>query len=223
MLKNYRYISDTKLDMLSAQIPQGLRDRIAAELSINVQVFALTLKQAPSDTNRYSKLNLVVNYIEKHEPVGTVDEPQVFFRGKLPLYWGPIGEEQQDIIYFGANLPDLTFGLVGSRHYTIGSGGTPVAISPSVYPNVLQSIDVETLPALAAAASLAERYQRFGSIMDYVNRSLEEESLPEDFEFLAIRLLRWPNASAAPVGHAEFDQQKPFLLGSPIYVAGAGG
>lgn len=216
-MKSYRYISDTKLDMLAAQIPRGLRDKLAAELSINVQVFSLTLKEKPTDETRYSKLDAVVRYIEKHELVGTLDQPHAFFKGSLPLYWGPIGDQEQNIIYFGANLPHRSFGLIGSRHHTIGSAGQPADLSPTVYPMILRSVDVEGLPPEKGSRSLEEEYQAFGSIMDYINENLARGRLPENLEFLAQRLLQWPNESAG----GESDHQTPFLLGSPIYVAGA--
>ena len=41
-MKYYVYVSDAKLDMLSEQVPLPLRQRIAGELKVDVQVFALT-------------------------------------------------------------------------------------------------------------------------------------------------------------------------------------
>jgi hypothetical protein len=40
-LKSYVYISDTKLDMLSAQIPPPLRKRIAIDVSVDLKLFSI--------------------------------------------------------------------------------------------------------------------------------------------------------------------------------------
>jgi hypothetical protein len=210
MIRTYRYVSDTKVDMYAAQIPRGLRDKIAAELSINVQLVGVTLKQQPSDETRYSKLRLVVDYIEKNEPVGTVEKPQTYFKGTLPMRWGPIGAPELDIAYFGAELPGLVVGLVGSRHHVIGGAGATAAISPSVDPIVLAAADVESWSMNGDPDSVEKRIMPFGSILGYVNTTLQDRP-SENLEFLAVKLLQ--GTGPTPGGPT------PFLLGSPIYVA----
>ncbi len=38
VLKSYKYISDTKVDMLYSQIPRGALEGIAVELNINLKL-----------------------------------------------------------------------------------------------------------------------------------------------------------------------------------------
>lgn len=216
MIRTYRYVSDTKVDMYAAQIPRGLRDKIAAELSINVQLIGVTLKQQPSDETRYSKLSLVVDYIEKNEPVGTVEAPATYFKGTLSMRWGPVGDSKLDIVYFGADLTGMSVGLVGSRHHVIGGAGAAPAMSPSVDPNLLAAAGVESRLVEGDQPSLESELMPFGSIMEYINRCFRDRP-PENLEFLAVRLLQWPAPGSTPGAGT------PFLLGSPIYVATAQG
>ncbi len=33
---------------------------------------------------------VVVNYIENNMDVGTIDQPKTYFKGSLPMSWGPL-------------------------------------------------------------------------------------------------------------------------------------
>ena len=39
-MRYYVYVSDSKVDMLYSQMPRGIRDRIAAELKIDLKVIS---------------------------------------------------------------------------------------------------------------------------------------------------------------------------------------
>jgi hypothetical protein len=90
-MKFYIYVSDAKLDMLFAQMPMPISKRIAADLSIDLKVVSVSLTHTPSDASRYSKLKVVTKYIEENEKVGSVGSPRAYFKGVLPMRWGPYG------------------------------------------------------------------------------------------------------------------------------------
>lgn len=82
VLKAYKYISDAKVDVLYAQIPRGLLDGIAVDLNLDlklavVEASAAVKRTLPSET-RYSRLQVVVKYLEKHQSsdIGTIDAPK---------------------------------------------------------------------------------------------------------------------------------------------------
>ena len=84
----YIYVSDQKVDMLYAQIPNTTRRALQAE-------FGLSSRPTDSPGNegdRYSRLRVVVGYIDQNFEVGTVDEPDSYFRGVHEMRWGPYGQ-----------------------------------------------------------------------------------------------------------------------------------
>ena len=93
--------------MLYSQIPKKMLDKIAVELGINLGIFKGTAKgKGNQEETCYEKLMVVVNYIENNMDVGTIDQPKTYFKGSLPMRWGPLWrmghEEGKNLIYFGA-------------------------------------------------------------------------------------------------------------------------
>ena len=101
-MKYYVYISDSKVEMLYDQIPLRLRDRMAAELKIDVKVLSTTISEKPTDATRLSRLRVVTEYIDRNEAVGQVDRPSKYFRGTMRLRWGPFSlpSSEPRMIYF---------------------------------------------------------------------------------------------------------------------------
>jgi hypothetical protein len=89
-MKYYLYVSDTKVDMLFDQLSPRLRDKVATELKIDLKFLSTTFAEEPMEKNRYRKLEIVSKYIQKNELVGTIDSPDVYFKGELPMHWGPL-------------------------------------------------------------------------------------------------------------------------------------
>src|ERR671925_521852 len=80
--------------MLFAQIPTKLRRRVASELKIDLKIVAATLTPTTPQDSRYSKLELVETFLRKHAAVGSVDEPDAYFGGRLEMTWGPMFDGQ---------------------------------------------------------------------------------------------------------------------------------
>src|SRR5258708_35843682 len=83
-IKHYIYISYTKVDMLYAQINKKWLEKVAVELSIDLKPLgaglSATFKQKQPEETRYSKLRIVVEYIEKYLSIGWVDAPGTYFK-----------------------------------------------------------------------------------------------------------------------------------------------
>ncbi len=123
-MKYYIYVSDTKVDMLYAQIPQGIKKKIATEIKIDLKILSTTFKdkEKVDDNTRYSRLNLVVDYIEKHLSVGSIDKPASYFRGVMPMYWGMLdGPNSDGIAYFGGEDNNNIVVLGGSTNHLLGN------------------------------------------------------------------------------------------------------
>jgi hypothetical protein len=223
-LKYYVYISDAKVDMLYPQIPKGRLRRLASELSINLKLLAAeistTVKNDQSQETRYSKLRLIVKYIEKEAHVGTVDHPGTYFKGTLFMHWGRL--ENSDTVYFTGTSVDLsnprspfstTLGLGGSLRHVIGNTDTlptqhaPEFNSPSAAPVLLGALINEI--QLASSPNQQIPSPRDPSSILYAVSGMvgHMKGPPQRFEFLARTLLQ----EDYPV--------RRILLGTPIYVA----
>ena len=213
-LKYYLYVSDTKLDMLFAQLPRRLLDDVAGELKLDLKILAVSLKQGASEPTRYSKLALVCRYLEKHERIGSIDAPEAYFRGSAVVRWGPFGGfNDQRLIYFGGATEATVFGLGGSPEHVIGAPGGTATHASSVTP-CLTAILCEDLalepPTDLDISGLSIR-QMQPSAIDATRLATERmQGVEQHVEFLARRLLYQPKAEGF---------QKGVLLGSPIYVA----
>jgi hypothetical protein len=178
---------------------------------------------------RYSKLKLVVAYIEKHFKVGTVNQPSSYFKGTLPMQWGKL--EHSETIYFTGStqlVQQTILGLGGSTRHVISSTGDLLTqsgesrISPSVPPVLLDALIREiassshegSLPLVSESAppsnhGLAPSAGVPGSaalqvVADMANNMKGPQ---ENFEFFARTLLQ------DQVAHPHL------LLGTPLYVA----
>src|SRR6266496_4413294 len=126
-VKYYIYLSDAKLDMLYPQIPKSLLKRIASELNISLKLLGAELtagiKGTQSEETRYSKVRIVSKYIEEHLHLGTVDSPDAYFKGTLPMKWGLLpgdnfytNASETGVVYFGGFSDQTIVGLGGTAH-----------------------------------------------------------------------------------------------------------
>ncbi len=218
--KYYVYVSDTKIDMIFAQVPQKLRDRLAAELRLDLKVVSLTLKENPSDQNRYTRTRIVGEYLSGREMVGTLDEPASYFRATMTMEWMCIDSyngETPRIVYFTGVHESVVVGLTGSYHHVVGQ-------APSVMQEVGPGpsyLTAGSLPVIASylRADEPEDLEDVGNLMEiiagYAGRSMEGDrgvgyrnvfNPLQECEFLA-RLL-WRGSR----------ENQIILLGSPLYV-----
>jgi hypothetical protein len=252
-MKYYVYISDTKVDMLYSQIPKKMLDKIAVELGVNLGMFSLSVKEkenrekTPLQT-RIEKLRLVEKYLEANMEVGTVDQPKTYFKGSLPMRWGPLGrgslDEVGNLIYFGGETTKTILGLGGSRHHVVGNqiGESQAIISYSWTPAILDVLTKEL--GLPDEHHKLERWtpEWTEDIKDRSQLALVTTATrvmnasPQYLEFLAKRLVEGTSEetkhelldtgihytqSAKPIKSYHIDSRRPYhvMLGTPLYVA----
>ncbi len=202
---------------LYSQIDKSLLRKIAIELSIDLKPLGAGLgakiKPIQPEETRYSKLRLVVEYIEKHLKVGWVDAPETYFKGSLPMIWGLLrhmrpSEEAPYAVYFGGKTSRTVFGMVGSAHHLVGLRSDAPKSETIVYytPNeILKMLANDTEMPSLDVLKIAER-EITGVVTTAIIRGTEKNA-SQHLEFLAKTYL-----------HEDFNNNS-LLLGSPIYVA----
>ena len=192
-------MSVAKVDMLFAQIPRNILKRISADLSINLGLVSVTLKEKEIQQTLFDKLKVVTMYLNEHVETGTVDNPGSDFKGILPMRWGLYAGSH--LVYFGGETNKTIFGLGGSMYHIIGEerGQSPT----------------HSQSASHAIFSILEHGRDDSLDQNIINESLEAVKMATEkmkgpqqpLDFLAKRLVEGTFKS------------KHILLGSPIYVA----
>ncbi len=239
-MRYYIYVSDRKLDMLYPQIPKKLLANIASELNINLKLlaaeFSANIRSNQNEETRYSKLRLVVRYIEKHLKVGAIDAPLAYFKGILPLSWRPfdiVNAETKEVIntvLFKGFVRNTHVILTGSAQHIIGSEAEKSSKSPG--PSLSFTLTNFLLSTLYQSEEVSPSPQ---VIHDYIG---EQESLrilnrrmiesgglmkgwPEQrLEVLGRTLIYGPQLESSENKPAVYGSEHPYiLLGTPLYVA----
>jgi hypothetical protein len=224
-LKYFVYISDAKVEMLFAQIPVRLRNRIAADLKIDLKIISASINSRASEETRYSRTALVDNFLRKHNELGTVDDPKAYFAGTMFMRWGPLYEGR--IVYFGGMTDHTVIGLAGSRRHILtsagdsevdvgGGSGAPdlIALLRSADPNIIGAAGLGQFPDLGDQLGWAEA----AAIYD---ASTSMTGSVQQLDFVAKRLATRSADPTSDSGHERQGFTKTILLGSPVYVAQA--
>lgn len=234
-MKYYLYISDAKLDMMYSQIPLRIRDKIAAELKVDLKVISATFSEKNPRESRYGKLDLVRNYILENLPVGNVAQPDSYFAGTVPMRWGLVTDPGSGrIVYFGGEEGNVVLGLAGSRHHVVGFAGEGIVDTPptlgagsSMVQGILEQLEDNLAaavdypardqtdavvrlerPGVLFSGSVARDERALGTVL-YATRNLLGPT--QGLEFLAKRLLMGKLTVAG--------DETDILLGTPLYVA----
>jgi hypothetical protein len=204
-MKYFVYVSDAKVDMLFAQIPRKISERISAELKISLKVISVTLRPGTAPDTRYAKLAVLDAYLREHEPVGSVADPKLFVAETLPFRSAVVGSTA---VWCG-RFENTIVGLTGAKqHLTIGS-------SPPT--GDLGSISFEAMRSVAAdLATLANdtqtTFSEHVSSLAFVATALRGPV--QTLEFLAVNQSVEPVVETAALAGVE-----RMLFGSPLYVA----
>jgi hypothetical protein len=194
--------------MLYPQIPSGLRDRIAADLKIDLKLVAVSLSEKPSDETRYSKLQLVTDYLERESLIGDLETPGLFIRGVLPMRWGPLRAD--DAVFFSAVTETTVVALGGSLMHVIGAPGASQTSAHSALYGLLGAIKRSEKFDRQANIRLTDSDHLDPTMNGLLSAYIAAERMsgpPQTLEFLARSLLQ---------GEIE---GKVVILGSPLYVA----
>lgn len=227
-LKYYRYISDTKVNMLYPQIRKGIRDHLkSVGFDVNLRVVSIStkLKEAEEWESKLSKLHAIINYLVENDEVGTVDSPKEYFKGTVQMRQGPYGGPwYRGLVYFGGYTDQTVIGLGGSLNHVIGDQGTAQTHSQSNTPYLLKTLTRELqLPPSPYSQSTDYEEEEENDVFlenNFIAVCIATKQMKgpkENFEFIAKRLLYNPNFPQ-DLGHFCCDKRK-VLLGSPIYVS----
>lgn len=211
--------------MLYPQIPRNVLDKIAGELKINLGFLNLTLKDNQgNEKTRYDKLQLISRYIEKQCNVGTVDSPKEYFKGVLPMRWGPYGDmmvnENEHLVYFvGMTNSETILGLGGSMHHIIGEErGESRPHSHSATFAIISKLSKELDIQVDDRTELKTMHFNDSelSLRAVMLATTQMDGPIQNFEFLAKKLLEGETENFNATG----SYTKTYVvLGTPIYVA----
>lgn len=229
----YLYISDSKVEMLLAQIDPGSTRRRTAELSLGLRGLGAKRTVESTGGEREERLERVERYLRDHGDLGTLDEPGQFFWGLLPMQWGHVVTGAgASAVYFAGRDERTIVGLGGSVGHVLGAAEQPGqnVLSPSLLPGLLDALDADEntgendgenvrentgenavdRPA-AADPDAADR-----SALSAVHRANSRLRGPtQNVEFIAKRLLSGPS----PYPELDGRPGMTVLLGSPLYIA----
>lgn len=206
-LRYYIYVSESKVDMLYAQIPKSTRSNLEAELKINLHLVDVAFKEKQFDDTLYSKLGVVEEYLNKQEEIGSVASPKEFFKGSAHLQWARISDR---IVFFGGKINDTAIGLGGSLQYVLGNSSKDIekggiSHTPGLVSFLYKELQLRILEPLPELTDEAQE-EKAVSATDWWAKELSQVAI-QKFDFLAKRLL------------CTQIHNHNVLLGTPVYVA----
>lgn len=201
----YLYVSDSKVDMLLAQIDPTRIGKRTAEVGVTLSFFtAKRSVESSVEAARFARLERVVRYLQDFGDLGPIDAPGQFFGGVMPVRWGSF--HGTSLVYFGGETERTVVGLGGSGKHVLGTSGQPDehALARSVMPSLLDG--------LAAEPEIGELLGVGTGADEDVLRAVELAAAGlrgpvQNVEFVAKRLL-----------HGQLGN-KNVVLGTPLYVA----
>jgi hypothetical protein len=215
----YIYVSDSKVDMLLPQLDPSFRRKRTVEWNMNLKIFgAKRGTETALGDDRFARLEAVIRYLEDHDDLGSVDEPGQFFRGSLPMKWGPVGEHKDRALFYFSGCTDKTIlGLVGSPAHVIGAAsdrqGASLGYALAPIEEALRDDrdegEVSPGPAIETPGQ--------GAINAVYDTTTIFPGPEQNLEFIAKRLLRGKGLIRGLPDHPV--TEKSVLLGTPLYVA----
>ncbi|OKI36957.1 hypothetical protein A6A29_41180 [Streptomyces sp. TSRI0281] len=130
-MRYYLYVSDSKVEMLLAQIDPKTNRKRSTEVSVNLTVVGgkRVIEETGGD-ERAARLEQLVRSLEEENELGTVDEPGRFFRGVLALRWGPFPADP-GLVWFGGSTDRTVLGLGRFLRITHAGAGCQCGVGES--------------------------------------------------------------------------------------------
>lgn len=228
--------------MLYPQIPKPILKKIASSLNIDLKLFGAELsvgiKGNISDETRYTKVQIVSEYIEKNLDVGSIEAPSTYFKGILPMRSIIYAGAKTQVVYFGGTTHNRIVVLGGAPEHLIGNKPSENPGPPEMPASTLDHIAYtlhklyyeEAHSQIRQVSSITETYLKPESSLLKVAAIVATENLmtPElmattqQLEFLAKTLKQGKSDSFffnhTPRGLEILDS--PYvIIGTPIYVA----
>ena len=205
-VKNYVYISDTKINMFYEQIASSNVEKTGAEYGIDVKVLKWVGKRETEKVvTQMQKLERVVEFIHHSKKLGAVDEPSRYFSGTLDMRWGSL--DGQMALFVGSTAQTGVV-LGGSVKHIIGESsqaGAASSLLPAIFTVFKKHTDAEVthtseypeLPAAGPERDLEDAWNVANAFM----------APSQKLEFLAKNYLFGPVYG------------RKVVLGTPFYVA----
>ncbi|MFD0035587.1 DUF7019 family protein [Streptomyces sp. NPDC055059] len=219
-LRHYLYVSDSKVDMLLAQIDPSFIRKQTTEYMADAKLAGIRrTTENTQNSDRIVRLERVIRHLKKHGDLGTADAPRTFvFQERLNMRWDLLRDSDgASLTYFGGRTDSgVVVGLGGSTHHLLGaspdSGGAP-ALPRSLLPSLLNGLRVDPeIDSLFTGDGPGSRGTPEAAALTAVCQSVAALRKPlQTMEFIATPLLHGP--SPRP------ECGSTVLLGSPLYVA----
>lgn len=221
-LRFYTYISDAKVDMLLAQIPESITNRLAGKLKCNVGILSAELElKGRSPANRVLRLEAVLQYLEEANVVGTISMPDRWILGAGRFHWARLGAPLENYIAVLGPQDDSFVVLVGSARHLLGdisppsAGRTALSGDPEVIAHAERLLKEMTtiVPRLEQGADPPATALPYAAAIERIAFHSTEQSM----EFFAFVYEHGPYYSISPEGPYKTTTRSVF--GSPLYVA----
>lgn len=213
--KTYIYVSDAKVDMLTAGLSKPLRDQFDLKVQGGVPgVVSVEIGARQNETSRYERAERLCKALATIEGlVGDVnDENADYIRGTLVATWGFYGRVNDgyaDVIFFTSFADENTLvGLGGSAYHTMERSEDRLQKWSNSGIRQLMSFLKEQSEAGNGERHLTTLTDAWGA--ETGDADHDNIVIPEEIEFVAQRL-----------SHQSYGGYR-FILGSPIYVARTG-
>jgi hypothetical protein len=215
-LKDYVYISDTKVDILFGQIAEPMLKNITATLGLDLKFIKLSVSGdvGRRHEHRVQRLETVLDYMEKSSGFGTVDQPDSYVKEpNLNMKWGEIEGDVASALFFAGITDRTVVALGGSPKHLIGQNGsaTTTVSHSHMLLKCLRGIIGDNEKRAASRTHSSDDDSLY--VIEDVVRDMKGPR--ESMEFVAKRLLfgRTQRRSADKV------IDKRVLLATPLYVA----
>lgn len=225
-MRYYTYVSAAKVEMLWAQIPASILQRILQRTETLKVPAVAEVNLGANVENLYTKLARCEEYIREELGVGTPSEPAAFFGGTVRMRMevfrlrdrgkklkghkgGGIDWMVGSMVFWGGKAEGTIIALGGSVHHLVGQAPPRMAEKLIAAYGASQTGDI--LPILAEVLrqrQFSDEPSGASTDLSTVDSAVGALHGPEQrFEFLAKRLL---------MGHVD---GRPVVLGSPLFVA----
>lgn len=203
--------------MMFPQIPKPFLEDISGEMSVNFGLLKATLKDKGLTSNRLSKLDAVVKYIEKNLDVGEVSNAATYIKGTAHMYSTILDEGMVMFCWCNSNEGDESNDnymlLSGSSQHLIG-----MDLSDLSYPHSITSMVLKRLSNLRKKQSEMEKELKCETgictldndqdyLIDIKRWASYQSGPPQKYEYLARTLLN------------ENHEGSTVVLATPIYIA----
>jgi hypothetical protein len=237
-VKYYVYLSETKIQMLHAQIAQGTSRTREASIGFDIKVLKGQVKESRAlPESAIPKLVEVINELQRSELVGRIEEPKQYIAGTLRMKWNTYGSElfnnapESPIIFWSycesQNHPHegTVMALAGSKHNLIGQQGDGSTGSSSMtdvmtrwfLQNIDDPFDDEHAVLKRVESGISGNRRSLGDF-DVANgaylATTSGSGVTSNFEFLAkvLHTSDWPQGFRS-------SRVRRVILGSPLFVA----